>query len=863
MKNIIVKINDAVQTVQEVAVVTNDGQPTVIKGVKNVNYQLVDQATGRGPDHIVTKRVGKDLHISLEDAGEETDLIIEGFYEDDRSALIGQAEDGQYYYYIPDTGEVADYVTQLQAGDVEGQALGGSPYATPWWIGATDTGFGYLPWILGLIGVGALAAALADDDDDKSSTPAKTATPTIDSITHVDEDGDGVADKTTITGTAEPGSTVTVTLPDGSTVTTTADSDGNYTVDVPKLADDTEIKVTAKADGKETSDPATATIDNTAPDAPAITTNPDGSVTVDPADDATETTITYVDENGDTKTVTFTKEDTDGEPDTWVDNNPNDTVTVDPTTGVVTIPADAVEDKSTVTATNKDEAGNESEPSTATTTADPGSITVDATDSNTGDNVLDTTAGDGNGITIDAITTDSYQANIPPWLIDESQKTDFITNDQTLVFSGTLTKELAADEKVQISLDGGTTWVDAVTTGTSWSYDNTTNTMAEGTYDVIARIVDTIGNVGPSATQEVVIDITPSNLTVTNVSIVADTSDDGILTADEVGTATTTDVTVTFTNAVEGDVIYLINNINDDPSTYMVHTLTAEEAAAGTYTFTGVDLPVGADSSLISLAQSGRDQAGNVSSSNQVTDKVRIPSTPTISLGANDDSLTAGDIIRGSTIDMGDGNDTVDFTAATFGQAAYTTSLSTGAGEDVIKLGTLTTSLTGSHSVDAGADNDTVVLTQDYTRESIGMTTYIQGGEGTDTLAITGDGTTVRISSGTYLGVNEGIVGFENFDMTVNSALEAETTAQTVSLTAADVLSLGVTDNTIYISGDANDTVDLGANGSTNTGSFTKTLTTTTQTALDGTEHTYTLYTHTNGAQVYIDNNIVNASGVI
>ncbi|MDH2273604.1 Ig-like domain-containing protein [Moraxella porci] len=643
MKNIIVKINDAVQTVQEVAVVTNDGQPTVIKGVKNVNYQLVDQATGRGPDHIVTKRVGKDLHISLEDAGEETDLIIEGFYEDDRSALIGQAEDGQYYYYIPDTGEVADYVTQLQAGDVEGQALGGSPYATPWWIGATDTGFGYLPWILGLIGVGALAAALADDDDDKSST----------------------------------------------------------------------------------------------------------------------------------------------------------------------------------------------------TTADPGSITVDA------------------------ITTDSYQANIPPWLIDESQKTDFITNDQTLVFSGTLTKELAADEKVQISLDGGTTWVDAVTTGTSWSYDNTTNTMAEGTYDVIARIVDTIGNVGPSATQEVVIDITPSNLTVTNVSIVADTSDDGILTADEVGTATTTDVTVTFTNAVEGDVIYLTNNINDDPSTYMVHTLTAEEAAAGTYTFTGVDLPVGADSSLISLAQSGRDQAGNVSSSNQVTDEVRIPSTPTISLGANDDSLTAGDIIRGSTIDMGDGNDTVDFTAATFGQAAYTTSLSTGAGEDVIKLGTLTTSLTGSHSVDAGADNDTVVLTQDYTRESIGMTTYIQGGEGTDTLAITGDGTTVRISSGTYLGVNEGIVGFENFDMTVNSALEAETTAQTVSLTAADVLSLGVTDNTIYISGDANDTVDLGANGSTNTGSFTKTLTTTTQTALDGTEHTYTLYTHTNGAQVYIDNNIVNASGVI
>ncbi|UWZ92785.1 Ig-like domain-containing protein [[Pasteurella] aerogenes] len=228
----------------------------------------------------------------------------------------------------------------------------------------------------------------------------------------------------------------------------------------------------------------------------------------------------------------------------------------------------------------------------------------------------------------------------------------------------------------------------------------------------------------------------------------------------------------------------------------------------------------------------------------------------TINLGANDDSLTAGDIIRNSTINMGDGNDTVDFTAATFGQAAYTTSLNTGAGEDVIKLGTLTNSSTGSHSVDAGADNDTVVLTQDYTREALGMTTYIQGGEGTDTLAITGSGTDVRISSGTYLGVKEGIVGFENFDMTVNSGLTAETTAQTVSLTAADVLNLGVTDNTIYISGDANDKVDLGANGSLNIGSFTKTLTTTTQTALDGTEHTYTLYTHTNGAQVYVDDKV-------
>ncbi|MFC0821412.1 hypothetical protein, partial [Moraxella marmotae] len=166
MKNIIVKINDAVQTVQQVTLVTNDGQATVIKAAKNVNYQFIDQATGRGPDHIITKRVGKDLHVSLEDEGQETDLIIEDFYDNDAAALIGEAENGQFYYYLPDTGEVADYVTQLAIGDVEGQALGGNPVAAPWWLGATEAKAAIWPWLIGgLLGAGAIAALASDDDD--------------------------------------------------------------------------------------------------------------------------------------------------------------------------------------------------------------------------------------------------------------------------------------------------------------------------------------------------------------------------------------------------------------------------------------------------------------------------------------------------------------------------------------------------------------------------------------------------------------------------------------------------------------------------------------------------------------------------
>ncbi|MFQ3837513.1 Ig-like domain-containing protein [Staphylococcus pseudoxylosus] len=45
------------------------------------------------------------------------------------------------------------------------------------------------------------------------------------------------SEATTVSGTAEPGSTVTVTFPDRTTATGTADDQGNYTVDIPSNVD--------------------------------------------------------------------------------------------------------------------------------------------------------------------------------------------------------------------------------------------------------------------------------------------------------------------------------------------------------------------------------------------------------------------------------------------------------------------------------------------------------------------------------------------------------------------------------------------------------------------------------------------------
>ncbi|MEX6179673.1 Ig-like domain-containing protein [Staphylococcus ureilyticus] len=80
------------------------------------------------------------------------------------------------------------------------------------------------------------------------------------------------SEATTVSGTAEPGSTVTVTFPDGTTVI--GKYQGNYTVDIPSNIDlegGEPIKVVATDKDDNTSTEATTTVvDTTAPEAPTV-----------------------------------------------------------------------------------------------------------------------------------------------------------------------------------------------------------------------------------------------------------------------------------------------------------------------------------------------------------------------------------------------------------------------------------------------------------------------------------------------------------------------------------------------------------------------------------------------------------------
>lgn len=276
MKTIIVKTHKASDITNEQSVVTQDGVATVIQAVDDTNYEFLDVSIGHGPNHIISKRVDTDLHISFEREGEDSDLIIENFYDEDgkavnSSALVGIAEDGQYYYYIPDTGEVYDFVTQLKDGVVEGQALGGEDYATPWWLAA-----------LPLVGLTGLVPLLLKDDDDDSPAPnsIELTAPTV--VITEDTDNDGVITNDELDGTvgvsitvpdnARPGDTLVITGSDGTieelAITNDIIADG-VTREYPAPSDGQTIVVEAvikNTDGKQSPTSSdTALIDTTPP----------------------------------------------------------------------------------------------------------------------------------------------------------------------------------------------------------------------------------------------------------------------------------------------------------------------------------------------------------------------------------------------------------------------------------------------------------------------------------------------------------------------------------------------------------------------------------------------------------------------
>ncbi|WP_353142551.1 Ig-like domain-containing protein [Enterobacter sp.] len=154
-----------------------------------------------------------------------------------------------------------------------------------------------------------------------------------------------------------------------------------------------------------------------------------------------------------------------------------------------------------------------------TALADGGSYVINAQVSNT----IGNSASDNHTVTVD-LTAPSMGIAIDSLQNDTGlSATDFITNDSQVVVNGSLTAQLGNNEKAQISLDGGVTWIDLTVTGTTWRYADG-RTLTDGTYQYQVRVIDNAGNVGATDSQNVVIDLTkPAATTITVDSITQDT----------------------------------------------------------------------------------------------------------------------------------------------------------------------------------------------------------------------------------------------------------------------------------------------------------------------------------------------------
>ena len=388
-KNISVKINNGKETVEAVKFNTAK-QKVVLKAQPNVNYELVDDATQYAPEMIDTKRVGNDLHIAFEgtDINKDSDLVLEGYYEHDNTELVlGMAEDGQYYAYVPQSGVESDAVTLLADQVFAPQALGGNSVTAPFWAFNPS----WLWVAAGVAAVGGIIAAASgshgggssnntadkpSDNNAKDTTaPAK---PTVEAKDNGSVDVTPPADADTqsveVSYTDEAGTPKTATLTKG--------NDGNWTSNNPDVAvDPVTGKATIPADKVKDGSPVTAKAtdtsgntgeegsanagnnpDTTAPAQPTVEAKMNGFVYITPPsdEDTKSVEVRYIDEKGNPQTVTITKDADKG----WVSSNPEN-IWLNSKTGKITLLAHKVKGGSLVKASATDNKGNTGEEATA------------------------------------------------------------------------------------------------------------------------------------------------------------------------------------------------------------------------------------------------------------------------------------------------------------------------------------------------------------------------------------------------------------------------------------------------------------------------------------------------------------------
>jgi hypothetical protein len=235
----------------------DNGKPVRIKAIRGGKYLLSEGVDGVAPENITIKRVGDDLHISLEGSSlDKPDLIIVKFYTQE-GELVGLAEDGEYYPYVSSDAAQEHEAAFLIDGTSSAQALGANnlPGFGEGLVSATG-GF-WTPAMLGLGALGALGVlgaglAIAKRGDGGSGGAGSVRTPNVPEQpvlleTHDDVGssqgpilGGGYTDDTTPTfaGRGEtPGNVIEIWDNDTKIGETTVGADGGWIWTPPPLGE--------------------------------------------------------------------------------------------------------------------------------------------------------------------------------------------------------------------------------------------------------------------------------------------------------------------------------------------------------------------------------------------------------------------------------------------------------------------------------------------------------------------------------------------------------------------------------------------------------------------------------------------------
>ena len=218
-----------------------------------------------------------------------------------------------------------------------------------------------------------------------------------------------------------------------------------------------------------------------------------------------------------------------------------------------------------------------------------------------------------------------------------ASSSDFITSDTVLTVSGTNTA-LVAGETVQISSDGGTTWV-AVTqdTATTWSYADPAPHATSFTYQ--ARVVDTAGNAGPLDSQAVTIDTAAPTATV-DITAIAD--DTGTSSSDFITSDTVLTVSGTNTALVAGETV----QISSDGGTTWV-AVTQDTATTWSY---ADPAPHATSFSYQARVVDTAGNAGPLDSQAVTIDTAAPTATVDITAIADDTGTSSSDFITSDTV---------------------------------------------------------------------------------------------------------------------------------------------------------------------------------------------------------------------